>query len=198
MTRLVAGRAGGRRLVVPEGEVTRPTSERVREAMFSTLTSLLGPLDGLVVLDLFAGSGALGLEALSRGAARATFVERDRRALAALRRNVASTGLHGAEIRGTDVERAVRTPPVGGDRGRVGLVLADPPYSYAAESLVAVLAGLAEHGWLGEGAVLVVERAAREEEPSWPADLVVLRSRRYGETVLWYLRWSVDHALSAG
>jgi len=208
VTRVVAGRAGGRRLVVPDGEVTRPTSERVREAMFSTLTSLLGALDGLVVLDLYAGSGALGLEALSRGAARATFVERDRRALAALRRNVESTGLGEAEIRGTSVERAVRTPPACGPAGheaaareaaaRADLVLADPPYTVPASSVTDVLQSLVESGWLADGAVLVVERPTRERPPSWPGDLDVLQSRRYGETVLWYLRWSVDTARSAG
>lgn len=171
--------------------------------MFSTLTSLLGSLDGLVVLDLYAGSGALGLEALSRGAAHATFVERDRRALAALRRNVESTGLREAEIRGTDVERAARTPPPGGPgtRGaaaRADLVLADPPYTVPATSVTDVLQALVVNGWLADGAVLVVERPARESPPSWPGEVDVLQSRRYGETVLWYLRWPVDPARPAG
>lgn len=198
MTRVVAGRAGGRRLVVPDGDATRPTSDRVREAMFSTLTSELGSLDGLVVLDLFAGSGALGLEALSRGAARATFVERDRRALAALRRNVATTGLGDVDIRGTDVERALRTPPAAGAYPRVDLVLVDPPYAFSSASLVQVLRALVDNGWLADDALLVVERSAREHPPSWPDDLTVLASRRYSETLLWYLRRSVDQALSDG
>lgn len=198
MTRVVAGRAGGRRLVVPDGEATRPTSDRVREAMFSTLTSVLGSLDGLVVLDLFAGSGALGLEALSRGAARATFVERDRRALAALRRNVATTGLGEVEIRGTAVERALRTPPADGADPQVDLVLADPPYAFSSESLVQVLQALVDNRWLADDALLVVERSARDHPPSWPDNLMVLFSRRYSETLLWYLRWSDDQALSDG
>jgi 16S rRNA (guanine966-N2)-methyltransferase len=198
MTRVVAGVAGGRRLVVPDGEVTRPTSDRVREAMFSTLTSLLGSLDGLMVLDLYAGSGALGLEALSRGAAHCTFVEHDRRALAALRRNVASTGLDEVEILATDVGRALRDRSMGGASGQVDLVLADPPYALSADALVAVLRALLERGWLAGDAVLVVERPARETPPMWPDDLAVLSHRRYGETVLWYLRGPVEQALSAG
>lgn len=184
MTRVVAGTAGGRRLAIPPGSATRPTSERVREAMFSTLTTLLGGWKDVAVLDLYAGSGALGLEALSRGAARCTFVESDRRAIAVLEANVASTGLGAAIVTRLDVRSAVsaraRTP--------VDLVLLDPPYALAQHDLLDVLTRLVVNGWLADDAVVVVERPTREPPPVWPAGLVLDRERRYGDTRLWYLR----------
>ncbi len=172
MTRIVAGSAGGRRLHTPLGVATRPTADRVREALFSSL----GELSGLRVLDLYAGSGALGLEALSRGAASATMVERAPAAVAVIRRNIATLELAGAHVAAVSVERFLAKPPE-----RYDLVLADPPY---AVQLDAVLSALVP--WVGGEVVL--ERASRGPRPSWPAGLAARRWRRYGETTLWYGR----------
>lgn len=191
MTRIVAGVAGGRRLVVPAGGQTRPTADRVREALFSTLGSLLGSLDGLVVLDLYAGSGALGLEALSRGAAHVTFVDNDRAAQRALRANIASVGLGSTTVARNDVAGFLAGAPAP-PTAPVDLLLADPPYRTPADDVAALLGRAARHGWLAADAVLVLERPSREPPPSWPAELVALRKRQYSETTLWYLRRSDD------
>jgi 16S rRNA (guanine966-N2)-methyltransferase len=143
MTRIVAGAARGRRLRVPPGERTRPTSDRVREALFSSVESAVGSLAGRRVLDLYAGSGALGLEAVSRGAAHALLVESDARAVRVIRVNVAAVGLPGAEIVQSAVERLVADVP--GEPYDV--VLADPPYALPGDVVTAVLAGLTR-GWL--------------------------------------------------
>jgi 16S rRNA (guanine966-N2)-methyltransferase len=177
VTRIVAGAAGGRRLAVPP-KGTRPTSERVREALFSAIESAVD-LDGTRVLDLYAGSGALGLEALSRGAAAVSMVERDRNALMVLRRNIASVGLPGAEA----VPGAVATVLARGCTQPYDLVLADPPYAVDQAELTAVLTALAEHGWLTGGSLVIVERA-KGTEPDWPRCYEPLRSRRYGDTEL--------------
>jgi len=167
--RIVAGSRKGHRISAPRGVVTRPTGDRVREAAFS----LVGPVDGVAVLDLFAGSGAMGLEALSRGAARCVFVERDREACRVLERNLVKLGLTGAVVVPRDVVSALREERT--RRHRYGLVLADPPYAEwerfarpLGELLPTVLA---------DGALLVVETGARVE-PALPLDLVT--SRRYG------------------
>ncbi|GGP47435.1 16S rRNA (guanine(966)-N(2))-methyltransferase RsmD [Saccharothrix coeruleofusca] len=178
MTRIVAGVAGGRRLQVPP-RGTRPTSDRVREALFSALEARVD-LDGAHVLDLYAGSGALGFEALSRGAARATFVESDRRAAEVLKANARALGLPGATVLNRTAEAVAGTPP----EHPCDVVLADPPYDVADERLASVLAGLVAAGWLAEGAVVVVERAARSPEPRWPSGLESLRGKRYGDTAL--------------
>jgi 16S rRNA (guanine966-N2)-methyltransferase len=178
MTRIVAGMAGGRRLAVP-ARGTRPTSERVREALFSAVEAAMD-LDGARVLDLYAGSGALGLEALSRGAASVTFVESDRGAIAVLEKNIAAVGLPGAEVRGGRVLTVLGADPTPYD-----LVVADPPY--ALDELDAVLDALA-HGWTAPGSLVVVERARRSGEPRWPEPLVPMRVRRYGDTEL---HWAV-------
>ncbi len=189
MTRVVAGTAGGRRLAVPAGRGTRPTSERVREAMFSSLTSMLGSLEGCVVLDLYAGSGALGIEALSRGATSCLFVERDPRTAQVLRANLTSTGLAGGQVRVGDVGTVIAGgAPVVGD-----LALLDPPYDEPVSTVLDVLAALVGGGWLSESALVVLERSSREAEPAWPAGLGPVRERRYGQTRLWYLRREVDH-----
>jgi 16S rRNA (guanine966-N2)-methyltransferase len=177
MTRIVAGVAGGRRLAVPP-RGTRPTSERVREALFGALEHRLG-LDGAWLLDLYAGSGALGLEALSRGAAGATFVESDRTAVDVLRRNVSTVGLPGAAVRPGPVDSVL----AGGADRRYDVVLADPPYALPGDRLAAVLRALVEHDWLAPDAVLVVERSVRDAEPDWPVGLTPLRTRRYGDTI---------------
>ncbi|NED96995.1 16S rRNA (guanine(966)-N(2))-methyltransferase RsmD [Phytoactinopolyspora alkaliphila] len=181
MTRVVAGAARGRRLKVPPGTTTRPTADRVREAMFSSLESLLGGFSGIRVLDLYAGSGALGLEALSRGAAKVTLVESDARAVRVVRANVAAVGLPGAVVVHDRAERAAPGTDV------YDLVVADPPYSVASADVSAILAGLAGRS-LAPGAVVVVERDRRSEPLRWPEGVSGLRERRYGETVLWYGR----------
>lgn len=127
--RIVAGAARGRRLAVPAAG-TRPTSDRVRESVFAALESAYGSLAGLRVLDLYAGSGAFGLEALSRGAAALTLIERDRRAAAVLRRNVEAVGLPGAAVIVRDVTAVLRTRPA----QPYDLVLADPPYDTPGQS----------------------------------------------------------------
>jgi 16S rRNA (guanine966-N2)-methyltransferase len=183
VTRLIAGTAGGRRLKVPAVGV-RPTGDRAREALFSSLGSLLD-FDGARVLDLYAGSGALGLEALSRGAASAVFVESGPRVLPVLRANLAAVDLPGARVIGGSVPTVVAgTPPEPFD-----LVLADPPYDTPVTEVLAVLESLVARSWLAEGAVVVVERSSREKAWDWPTPLIGLRDRRYGEAQLRYGRF---------
>lgn len=184
MTRIVAGAAGGRRLRTPPGDRTRPTADRVREAMFSALESMLGPLDGLRVLDLYAGSGALGLEALSRGASAATFVESDRRTAALVATNARELGLEGAHV----LTRTALAHLERDGTDRYDLVVADPPYVLGSEDLAAVLRALDERDWLADDAVVVVERSRRGGDLSWPEGIAAVRRRDYGETVLWYGR----------
>jgi 16S rRNA (guanine966-N2)-methyltransferase len=182
VTRIVAGQAKGRRLAVPS-RGTRPTSERAREALFNSLGGLV-ELDGLRVLDLFAGSGAVGLEALSRGASAVTLVESDRAACVVLRRNVAAVGLPGAEVR----QRTAASYLASGPDERYGLVFADPPYAFSDDAVAALLDVLAGPGWLAERAVLVLERPARGPVLRWPDGVEQITQRRYGEGVLWYGR----------
>ncbi|MBF6436190.1 16S rRNA (guanine(966)-N(2))-methyltransferase RsmD [Nocardia cyriacigeorgica] len=176
MTRIVAGTAGGRRLRVPPAG-TRPTSDRVREALFSAIDARLD-LEGARVLDLYAGSGALGLEALSRGAARAMLIESDRKAAAVVRGNIADLGLPGAELRVGSVASVLAQPaPVEFD-----LVFSDPPYDLDTATVVADLTALAGNGWLAPDALVVVERSSRSPEIDWPAGYSARKPRRYGET----------------
>ena len=178
MTRIVAGVAGGRRLAVPSSG-TRPTSDRVREALFSALAHDPG-LDGAAVLDLCAGSGALGLEALSRGAAQVLFVESDRRAAAVLRRNVAAVDLPGAQVRAAPAAAVLAGPA---DRA-FDLLLVDPPYATPDTEVAGWLTAALAHGWLADDATVVVERPTRGGPFPWPAPLQPVRERRYGETTL--------------
>lgn len=175
--RIVAGAARGRRLVAPTGAAVRPTTDRVREALFSSLS---GRVRGAHVLDLFAGTGALGLEALSRGAASVTLVEQDARAIAALTTNVRAVGLPGADVVAREVARwlAVTDPAT----RRFDVVLLDPPYAIDEEVLAHCLALLVP--LLAPAAVVVVERSAQAPAPSWPAGLVADGTRRYGSTTL--------------
>ena len=176
MTRVISGTARGRRLAVPEGTATRPTSDRAREGLFSSLLSLLD-LEEARVLDLYAGSGALGLEALSRGAASATLVEDDPAAVAVLHDNVAHLGLPGAHVVAVAVERWLAVDP----EPRYDLALLDPPYEL---DVVPVLEALVP--WLPVDAVVAVERGSRDPELAWPEGYEGVRSRRYGAATLWY------------
>jgi 16S rRNA (guanine966-N2)-methyltransferase len=175
MTRLISGTARGRRLRVPAAGV-RPTGDRAREGLFNSLGSLLD-LDGARVLDLYAGSGALGLEALSRGAGTVTLVEEDPAALRALRANVEAVGLPGAHVVDQRVEAFLSVAP----EPRYRLALLDPPYEL---DVVPVLEALRD--WLPADAVVAVERATRDPELAWPQGYEGLRSRRYGAATLWY------------
>jgi 16S rRNA (guanine966-N2)-methyltransferase len=151
----------------------------VREALFSIVTARLD-LAGLTVLDLYAGSGALGLEALSRGAASATFVESDRRAVTVLERNVATLGLTGATLR----RGLVATVIAAGAAAPVDLVLADPPYDVQASEIEALLNALVGHGWVSEGSVVVVERGTGGPTLKWPPGWHAWQQRVYGDTRL--------------
>ncbi len=182
MTRIIAGRAGGRRLGTPRGRATRPTSDRVREALFSAIEAWAGSLSGLAVLDLYAGSGAIGLEAWSRGATAVTLVEADRRTAALVAGNAREIGCEVARV----VTGSVPTLLGGVPDRRYDVVFADPPYPLGEEAVATDLRLLVEQGWLAEDALVVVERGSRGPEPRWPAGLTPTRGRKYGETVLWY------------
>ncbi len=173
MTRIIAGRVGGRRLKVPPAG-TRPTSDRVREALFSGLAARLD-FAGLRVLDLYAGSGALGLEALSRGATHALLVEQDARAAAVIKANVTELGLRGAQVRVGSVAATLAAPP----DEPYDLVFADPPYAF--DEVRKDLEALTK-GWLAADAVVVYERSARAADTVWPAGYDPDKPRRYGET----------------
>ena len=191
--RIVGGSARGRRLRAPPGG-TRPTSERAREALFNRLATLLD-LDGSRVLDLYAGSGAVGLEALSRGAAYVCFVESDRRAADVLDANIAAvsagpppasrSGPVETSVRRAAVETFLAGPPPGGP---FDLIFADPPYALAAEAVTGLVASVATPEWCVSGGVVVVERPARGAAVTWPGGVQELASKRYGEGVLWYGR----------
>ena len=175
--RIIAGAWRGRPLVAPAGQSTRPTSERAREALFSMLQSRLGSFQGLRVADLFAGTGALGLEALSRGAEHCTFVETDRAALDALKRNLATLGgTERADVRPQDGARA------GG--GPYHLVMIDPPYGSGLGQQA--LTSLVTAGALAPGALVSVETARDENVAA--AGLEAEAERRYGKAKLTLLR----------
>lgn len=160
----------------PKG--TRPTTDRVRESLFNVLAARLD-FDGLAVLDLYAGSGALGLEALSRGAATALFVESDHRAATLIAQNIATVGLPGATVRKAAVATvlAARGSPM-------DLVFADPPYDVANADVEQMLRLLAENGWAATGTIAVVERSAAGPRLCWPPGWQALRERGYGDTRL--------------
>jgi 16S rRNA (guanine966-N2)-methyltransferase len=182
--RIIAGRHRGRALTAPEGRTVRPTSDRAREALFDILAHgrfADGPAyEDALVLDAFAGTGAFGLEALSRGARGASFIEKDRAAIAALRANIASLGEERqAAVLTAD---ALRPPPA---PAPVALAFLDPPYG---EDLAApALAALVRAGWFAAGALIVVELAAKQDLET-PADFTTLEERRYGAARLMFLR----------
>jgi 16S rRNA (guanine(966)-N(2))-methyltransferase RsmD len=188
VTRIVAGSLGGRRLDTPAGGVTRPTSDRVREGLFNTLTSLTD-LAGARFADLFAGSGAVGLEAYSRGATRVLLIESDPRAARAARANLTALGATRAvRLVTTGVDRALAAGP--GPDDTYDVVFADPPYALPDDRVTALQRALLGGGWLAPGAIVVIERASRSSPLQWVDPLRGVRSRRYGETTLWYGRRS--------
>lgn len=182
MTRVIAGSHGGRRLRTPKGDRTRPTSDRVREALFSALESRIGDWDEVAFVDLFAGSGAIGIEALSRGARSADFVESHSGAARIIGRNLSDLELAG-RVHRTTAEAFVQASPGPFDVGFV-----DPPYALAADDLTRLLRTACENGVWADGAVIVVERSSRAGF-TWPAAIEPDRERRYGETALWYGRF---------
>lgn len=175
--RVIAGTWRGRPLVAPKGDVTRPTADRTREALFSMLAARLGDFEGLAVGDFFAGSGALGIEALSRGAGSCLFVEQDRHALDALRTNLEKLGAKG-DVRATSVMA------LGPARQPLDVVLMDPPYGTGAGSVA--LDKLARLGWIGAGSWISIETAKQEEVSV--AGFVVDTSRVHGKARLTLLR----------
>jgi len=177
--RIVAGEWRGRKLVAPKGEATRPTADRTRETLFNMLTSRLGSFEGLKVADLFAGSGALGLEALSRGAAHCLFVEQDRAAVDAIRANIAAL-----EARGRTEVRAGSVMALGASAEAFDLILADPPYGTGA-GMVA-LDRLLRLGWIGPETWVALETGGREEVEI--KGLAIAAERKIGKGKLTLLR----------
>ena len=172
--RIIAGIARSRRLIAPPGQTTRPMTDRVRESLFSSISAWI---PDSVVFDLYAGTGSMGLEALSRGASDVTFVERDRNAIAALRTNIETVGLGGRVVSG-DVDRFL-------DRadGPLDLAFVDPPYAVALPSLVETMKKLSP--LLAHDGIAIVHRRSGEDPPDSIADLVLVDERRYGSAVLW-------------
>lgn len=180
MTRIIGGAAGGRRIQTPRGASTRPTSDRVREALFSAIESWCGSLHGLRFLDLYAGSGAVALEAASRGAAPVWAVESDPATARLIRGNAAALGLD-ATVRAASAEKFLAGAPQPFD-----VIWADPPYALAGERLNTVLDAATD--WLVPDGLLVVERSSRDLPPGFPAQLSHSWERRYGETTLYFAR----------
>ncbi len=189
MTRIIAGTRGGRRIAVPPHSRTRPTTDRVREAAFSLIADFFGrggdpgatQLAGISFCDLYAGSGAVGLEAASRGANPVLLVERDPQTAGLARRNVTAIDLR-VQVLAGNVESVVDSTPASPFR----IVWLDPPYEVPTAKVSAVVASLVEHGWLEPDPLVVVERAGRSEPIGWPEALPVTWSRRYGETTLYF------------
>lgn len=181
--RIVGGEWRGRALETPEGKGTRPTTDRIREAIASMVLSAFDlDLDGVSVLDAFAGSGAMGLEFLSRGAERCTFVESDRRAAGVVRRNVASLGASGrTDVLMCDAFQLTRRPGVPG--APFGLVVLDPPYALSAERVSGLVEDLGKAGLLAPGALVLYERAADAPALSL-AGATMVRERSHGSTAV--------------
>lgn len=187
MSRIIAGSRGGRRIATPPGDRTRPTTDRVREALFSAIASWAGTgaavaeqsLAGLAFCDLYAGSGAVGLEAASRGARPVLLVESDRRTSQLTRRNAKDLALD-AQMRTGKVEQLVRQPA----DAAYDVVFADPPYEVATEAMDLLLIDLADNGWVSPDGLVVVERSRRTPAVSWPGAFAEHWDRSYGETVL--------------
>ena len=182
MTRIIGGSAGGRRIAVPRGATTRPTSDRVREALFSAIEAWCGSLSGLRFLDLYAGSGAVGLEAWSRGAGVVSLVEQDRRTATLIESNAKSLGFHKADVRATSVTTTLGRHPT----APYDVAYLDPPYPMPDTDVLADLEALLRNGWLVPGALVVVERSARGQGLAWPEGYTSVKDRSYGDTALWF------------
>lgn len=182
MTRIVAGRGGGRRLRVPPN-TTRPTSSRVREALFSALEHRLDrSWSEVAVLDAFAGSGAMGLEAWSRGSDEVVLIENDRRAVQTITRNIADLGAHSVLVLRADTWKIGERAAVAATRGPFHVLILDPPYADSDVAITGLLARLQAGNWLADGCVAVVERAARGAPWTWPTPWQELTDRRYADT----------------
>jgi 16S rRNA (guanine966-N2)-methyltransferase len=187
LSRIIAGSRGGRRIAMPPGDRTRPTTDRVREAVFSAIAAWAGTaagsaeesLAGLAFCDLYAGSGAVGLEAASRGAGPVLLVERDRRTAQLARDNAKALGLV-VELVVSSVEHVVRRPP----NQVFDVIFADPPYDVETTTVNAQLDQLVANRWVGSDSLIVVERSRRTPELTWPKAAAKRWSRAYGETTL--------------
>jgi 16S rRNA (guanine966-N2)-methyltransferase len=187
VSRIIAGSRRGRRIATPPGDRTRPTSDRVREALFSAITAWAGTaaapaersLAGLAFCDLYAGSGAVGLEAASRGASPVLLVERDPRTAHLTRTNAEALGLS-VDILTSSVQQVLRRPPA----HRFEVVFADPPYELNSDTVSAQLEQLVVNAWVGPGSLIVVERSRRTPDLVWPEAAAKCWSRAYGETIL--------------
>lgn len=181
MTAIIGGSLKGRKLKVPDS-VTRPTSSRVREAMFSSVEHATGGLTDLRVLDLFAGSGALGIESVSRGATEVVLVEKDKRAASITKSNVTDLKLGGVTVVCDDV---LRETAMTSRHGQFDVVFADPPYAFTNAHVTDMLNGLAANGWLVDDALIVIERSSRDEM-TWPEAFTDISHKTYGDTAIWY------------
>jgi 16S rRNA (guanine966-N2)-methyltransferase len=198
VSRIIAGSRGGQRIVMPTGDRARPTTDLVREALFSAIAAWAGTaaapveesLDGLAFCDLYAGSGAVGLEAASRGARRVLLVERDPRTAQLSRSNAEALGL-AVEIVVSPVERLLRKPPA----QLFDIVFADPPYELDTSTISAHIERLITNVWVGGGSLIVVERSRRSPKLAWPDMAAKHWTRAYGETILAF--GSLDPGLSA-
>ena len=194
--RVIAGRYRGRALKAPKGTKTRPTTDRVKEALMSTLQSAYGSFEGAHVLDAFAGSGALGIECLSRGAREAHFFEKDRAALEALHANLSMLDISPEEshVFKRDI---MKNPPVSGGKP-YDVVFLDPPYAYDAKEILALLQHFKDAGMLAEGAVISYEHGSSVDLASLlneNAKMAILTSKRFGTTTIDFLTFSEDEHL---
>ena len=181
MTSIIGGSLKGRKLKVPES-VTRPTSSRVREAMFSSIEHAVGGFADLRVLDLFAGSGALGIESVSRGAHEVVLIEKDKRAASVMKSNVTDLNLGSVKVVCDDVLRETSIPS---RYGQFDVVFADPPYAFTNEHVSEMLVGLASNRWLVDDALVVIERSSRDQM-TWPEGFGDISHKTYGDTAIWY------------
>jgi 16S rRNA (guanine966-N2)-methyltransferase len=187
LSRIIAGSRGGQRIVMPPGDRARPTTDRVREALFSTITAWAGraaepveqSLSGMAFCDLYAGSGAVGLEAASRGATRVLLIERDPRTAQLCRRNAKALGL-AVDVVISSVEQILKKPPA----RPFDVVFADPPYELDAAAVSAQIEQLVVNSWVDRGSLIVVERSRRTPQLVWPNAAAKRWSRAYGETIL--------------
>ncbi len=186
MTRIIAGAARGRRLVVPVGQGTRPLADRAREGLFASLISLRGTMAAARFLDGFAGSGGVGLEALSRGATSVLLVEADPKAARIIRDNIVRIDLPGAEVVVSKVERLIAQPC---PADPFDVVFLGPPYAMPNEVVRHTVALLAAGGWIQHDAFIVVERSSRGQVWNWPRGCHPIQTRRYGDGTLWYARY---------